>query len=456
MIWLSTLFFSIYLFQKCSGSLSPLRPNLNSLIFYYSLLISSFIGPLLIVLNIDQHYMLSRLEHQGIRQIGFLYICFIMVFLPLTMFLVSKWLGFNAEKEFNHYLKSRIVISDMDHRDFYLIIGTLSIISILSIFYMIIKLEHIPILEMLRGSSDLGRLRIEASRGFKGNEYIRNIFAIGLTPLLSFIAYAYACNTRYMRWRILFIVLFFLSIFVNIYDVQKAPVFFYFLMFILLNIYMGTFKLNFKRIFFIGFAGAGMLVCMYVFIQGVTSPDQFLSYNTGPIGRMILSQISPFFLHLDLFGDEVNFLHGKSLPNLLLGLYDFEQVRSARLTMEFYYPEKVEAGIAGVLNTIYAGEAYANFGAAGIIIGTFYIGVFVQLMYIGFIRMVKHPVSLSIFIYFTVTIPRVMVGGFVDFVFNPYWIFILVLFLGLLFLQKMKVSFVGGFKDYLSYKKNIL
>jgi oligosaccharide repeat unit polymerase len=453
-----TLIISIYLFKQSSGSLSPLKPNLNSLIFYYSLLISSFIGPLLIVLNIDHHYMLDRLEHVKYREIGFLYICYIMVFLPLTMYIVSKWLGFHAEKEFNDYLKSPVVISEIDSRDFFYIIGLLSLISILSIAYTFLKLEHIPILELLKGSSGLGKLRIEASRGFKGNEYIRNIFALGLTPLLSFIAYVYSLNTRLMRWRFLFVVLFMLSILVNIYDLQKAPVFFYFLMFILLNIYIGKLVLNFKWIIVIGLLGSILLVCMYVFIQGVRTPDQFLSYNTGPIGRIILSQISPFFLHLDLFGDEVNFLHGRSLPNLLLHLYDFNQVRSARLTMEYYYPEKVTEGIAGVLNTIFAGEAYANFGYAGIIIGTLYIGAFVQVLYIGFIRTVKHPITLSIFIYFTVTIPRVMVGGFVDFVFNPFWIFILVLFMGMLYLHKMKVDFSKGFMEYLNKdpkKKNV-
>ncbi|WP_242637944.1 MULTISPECIES: O-antigen polymerase [Bacillaceae] len=401
--------------------------------------------------------MLDRLEHQEYRKIGFMYICYIMVFLPLAMVLVSKCLGFNAKKEFNEYLKSRINISGINSRDFFFIISVLSFLSVASILYTFIKLEHIPILELLKGSSDLGKLRIEASRGFKGNEYIRNIFALGLTPLLSFIAYAYSINTRSIRWRLLFIILFFLSILINVYDLQKAPVFFYFLMFILLNIYLGKFTLNIKRVSIIGIIGSFLLVCMYVFIQGVRTPAEFLSYNTGPIGRLILSQISPFFLHLDLFGNKLPFLHGKSLPNILLQLYDFEpQVRSAREVMETVYPEKVTAGIAGVLNTIFAGEAYANFGFAGIIIGTLYIGVFIQIMYISFIRIIKHPITLSIFIYFTVTIPRVMVGGFVDFVFNPFWILLIVLFLGLLVLQKMKVDFLRGFKDYLNQGKKSL
>lgn len=452
LIWIITLVISISLFRKASGSLSPLKPNMHSLIFYYSLLLSSYIGSLLIVLDIDEHYMLVRLEHEEYRLIGFLYICFIMIFMPLTMYLLSEWIGFDARREYNNYLSSPVRINESDSRDFFYVIFSLALLSVLSIAYTMLKLEHIPIIELIRGSSNLGQLRIEASHGFKGNPYIRNIFALGLTPLLSFIAYAYASKTSWRRWRVLFLVLFFLSVLISIYDLQKAPLLFYFLMFILLNIYLGKLKLNFKRVISVGLLGIGIIIVMYVFIQGVTAPSQFLAYNSGPVGRMILTQISPFYLHLDLFGEEVNFLNGQSLPNLLTGLYDYEQIRSARLAMEHYYPDKVAQGIAGVINTIFAGEAYANFGAAGIIIGTLYIGAFVQIMYISFIRLPKHPVTISLFIYFTVTIPRVMVGGFIDFVFNPFWIFILGLFLGLLFLRKLKEDFLEDFLQF--FRKN--
>jgi oligosaccharide repeat unit polymerase len=451
LIWIVTLILSVSLFRKASGSLSPLKPNMHSLIFYYSLLFSCYIGSLLIVLDIDDHYMLVRLEHEEYRLIGFLYICFIMIFMPLSMFILSKWVGFEAEREFNAYLAAPVSIADSDSRDFFYIISGLSALSILSIAYTFLKLDHIPILELLRGSTNLGQLRIEASHGFKGNQYIRNIFALGLTPILSFISYAYASSTPLKRWRVLFLVLFSLSVLTSVYDLQKAPLLFYLLMFILLNIYLGKLKLNIKSVISVGLLGFCMIILMYVYIQGVTAPSQFLAYNSGPIGRIILTQISPFYLHLDLFGEEVNFLNGQSLPNLLTGLYDFEQVRSARLAMEHYYPEKVEQGIAGVINTIFAGEAYANFGAAGILIGTIYIGLFVQIMYIAFIRLPKHPITISLFIYFTVTIPRVMVGGFIDFVFNPFWIFILGLFLGLLFLRKLKVDFL---EDFLKYFRN--
>lgn len=436
-IWIITLFISIYLFKIVSGSLSILKPNLISITFYYSLLVTSFIGALLIVLDIDEHYMLTRLHNDDYREIGFYLICYIMIFMPLTMLLVTRLVGFNAHGEFHNYLKKKVSLSAKKDRDIFILMTTLSLICFLAVVYMIFILDKIPIVELFRGASNLDELRINAGRGFEGNIVFRNIFALGLPPVLSLIAYIYAIKTKSLPWWLLFLMLFGMSIFVSVYDLQKAPIFFYVLMFILVNIYIGKLTLNFRWISVIGVFGFSFLLVMYIVI-GNTSLLNLLSYNTGPIGRMILSQISPFFLHLELFGDKIDPLMGKSLPNIILNLYDIEQVRSARLVMEMYYPEKVEAGIAGVLNTIFAGEAFANFGYAGIILGTMYMGLFVQIIYILFIRLPKSPILISLFVYFTVNIPRVLVGGFTDFVFNPYWVFLFILFVGILILSRFK------------------
>jgi oligosaccharide repeat unit polymerase len=446
-LWLITLVISTYLFQKVSGSLSLLKPNLISIVFYYSLLVSTFIGALLIALDIDQNYMLFRMYNKAYKQAGFYWVMYIMLLMPLSMLLTSQLLGFKPKKELEQYLKAPIKLFSPQERDFFYIIVVLAAISLLAVVYTILKLEKVPIFELFKGSSELARLRIEASHNFRGNIIFRNIFAIGFTPILSFIAYIYAVKTKLLKWRVLFILLFFSALLINVYDLQKAPIFFYILMFILINIYIGKFRLTWGRITILGFFSVCLLIVMYLYIQKVTSIDQFLSYNSGPIGRLILSQIAPFYLHLDLFGNYVDYLNGKSLPGIILNLYDLEQVRSAKLVMENYFPERVEKGIAGVLNTIYAGEAYANFGAAGIVIGTIYIGIVIQIIYFAFLRLPKHPVIISLFVFFTVNIPRVVVGGFADFLFNPFWILIIVIFLGSLLFIRMKNDLVQYIKE---------
>lgn len=418
-IWLIVGVLSFWLFKKSAGTMSILKPNVLSIVFYYSLFISSFIGSLLIALNIDEHYMINLLADDRFRSIGFYTICFVMVMLPLSMLFVSKLLGFQPEKEFDDYLKKPVRV-DTDALTYLIYVG-LTGLGILSVAYTIYYLKAIPIIELLLGSNNLAELRIEASHNFGGNTLIRNIFALGLTPILSMITFIYGYKTRKLKWWILFLITFPCSVFIQVYDLAKGPIFFYTLMFILLLLYLNIIKLTWTRVVILGTLGVSLIVVMYVFIQGV-GLEQFTDYNRGPVGRMILTQIAGYYMHLELFSDRLPLLLGKSMPSSIIGLYDIEQIRSARLAMETYFPDRVEAGTAGVLNTLFAGEAFANFGYIGLLIGTIYVGIYIQLIYIIFLRLQKNPLFISLFIYFTVNIPRVVVGGFTDFLLNTLWV----------------------------------
>ena len=175
---------------------------------------------------------------------------------------------------------------------------------------------------------------------------------------------------------------------------------------------------------------------MYVSIQGVTGISSYLVYSSGPVGRIILAQISPFFLHLDVYSYSIDPLGVRLLPSFIVNLFDIEQVRSGRMVMENVFPETIDKGTGGVLNTLFLGEAFASFGYLGILIAIGYVAVVVQILYITFLRLPKTPVIISLFIYFTITIPRTLVGGVSDFLFNPIWIFITILLAGFLFLEQ--------------------
>ncbi|WP_264739654.1 O-antigen polymerase [Cytobacillus firmus] len=440
LIWCIVLAASIYLFKQAGGSLSLLKPNMNSIIFYYSFLISSFIGTLLIAMEVDDYYMINRLSHEEYRQIGFYIICLVMILFPLVMMLIAKLSNFNAKEEFNAYLSKDISLPFKEKNEFFLIFLMLSVISLASILYTLWKAPVIPILEVAIGNSEYspGELRIMAQREFGGNVLIRNIFAIALTPLLSLIAYVYAVRTGQVKWKLLYLSLFAGAILINIYDLAKSPVFFYLIMFLLLSLYIGVIRFTVRRLVLWGLLGAVALVSMYIVIQGVTDLGSYLSYNSGPVGRLIFAQIAPTFLHFDLYGNLLPFLNGKSLP-IITDLFDMDQVRSARVVMETVFPEKVEAGTAGVLNTLYIAEAYANFGYLGVIVSTIYIAALVQILYIVFIRLPKNPVFLCLFIYFTINIPRTLVGGFADFLFNPIWMLMTGLFVGILIFIRLRI-----------------
>ncbi|MDP4163970.1 MAG: O-antigen polymerase [Bacillota bacterium] len=454
-LWLLILVGSVYFFKRTGGTLSLLKPNLNSIIFYYSFLISSYIGTLLIAMGIDDYYMINRLVFPENRAIGFYAISFVMLFFPLVAFLLSKLVGFDASREFNDYLKKDIELPVAKKNEFFLLFAFISFISLAAVAYTFLKTAHVPILELVLRRTTLtpGELRIEAERNFGGNVLVRNLFAIALTPILSLVAYAFAVKTRELKWHLLFLALFVGAILINVYDLAKSPIFFYLIMFLLLKLYIGksfnflTFRENFIRfslnkMAIWGVAGLAVLIMMYIVVQGVTNIGEYLSYKSGPVGRVIFAQIAPTFLHFDTFPSAIPFLNGRTLPSTVLQLFDLDQVRSARLVMARVFPENIENGTAGVLNTLYIAEAYANFGYLGIIVGTIYIAVLVQAMYISFLRLPKNPIYLSLFVYFSINIPRTLVGGFTDFLFNPIWLMITGLLVGILVFIRIRTDFL--------------
>ncbi|KXG08977.1 hypothetical protein AT864_02661 [Anoxybacillus sp. P3H1B] len=457
-IWLVILFLSTALFRYVSGSLSIVKPNLVSIIYYYSLLVSSFVGSLLIALGVDHYYMTAKLfRPDEYRVIGFVVVCFVMVFLPLSMLLVSKLCGFEARTEFSRYLERPVQPVTSRSNEFFYCFSALSGFSILAILYTIWKTPHVPIFALITGHEEmsLAELRIQASLHFKGNILFRNIFALSLTPLLSLMAYIFSVLTNEFRWKILFFLLFIGALFVNLYDLAKSPIFFYLIMFLLVRIYIGETKLSAFKVMVYGLVGGIVLVGMYIVIQGVNDVESFLAYNKGPIGRIIFAQIAPTFLHLNLFGEVLPFLYGRSLPSILTGLFDIDNVRSARMVMAHVFPERIEDGTGGVLNTLFVAEAYANFGYLGIIIGTLYVGIVIQLLYICFLRLPKNPIFISLLVYFSVNIPRTIVGGFTDFLFNPIWILLAVLFGGMVLFLRVKADIWVFLKGSLLKKFNI-
>ncbi|WP_051272195.1 O-antigen polymerase [Shimazuella kribbensis] len=425
LVWILTLIIGVTLLHKSSGGLSFNKPNLHLVIFGYVYLISSLIGSLLIVLEIDRSYIINKLMFPESRQLGFLLVCGSFLLFAFTTVIVSKIVGFKPDLEFNRYWHApvnEVFSSEKNKKLFFRIFLGLSVVSLLSIIYTLLHTSTIPLFSAILGNTaDLAKGRIDAKEGYTGIVYVKNILAIGLTPLLSIISFAYALKTHRWAWRVLFGFLFVGAMIIQLYNFEKAPAMFYMIMLVLTSIFVGKLKLNLRIVLLFTAIGVAYIVVMYTLL-GATGSSTFLNYSQGPIGRIILTQIAPMYIFVDRFGEVYPFLHLYGLPESILKLYDVDQMRGARVIMMDLFPDKVQEGTAGVLNTLYVGEAYATYGVWSVVFASVYLGVFVQLLYILFIRLPKHPIFISLFVYFIISVPRAMVGGFSDLVINPIWI----------------------------------
>jgi oligosaccharide repeat unit polymerase len=438
---------SFFLFKKVSGSLKLTQLNMISWVFYYNLLAQSFVASILVVNNIDNHYLVSKISNESSRYFGWLAVQYTMLMMPLGMLFILFLFGYKTNSNlFQSYVRSPI-LPLFSLKDSYMRIPlyVFSAISVLSVLYVFYYLRTIPLFSMLGGAGHeiLNGLRQEASREFGGNTYVKNIFALALTPILSYVAFAYFKMTGSKKDLIWFLVLFFSSFMILTYNIAKAPFIQYLLGFVFLNVLInGNIK---KKTLGIAFALVlALLIVMYFLIAKVTDPSVLFSYNSGIMGRIFLSQAAGIFMTFDAFPDFIPHIGFASVSQAIsdaLGVSSLE--RSGRLLMEFFNPNAFKAGVAGVYNSLFIAEAWANFGLIGVVIAPFYVGAIIQLLFMLFLKLPKSPIVLGLFTSFSYK--SAVTGGVNEYFYSAGYLVLLVAFLG--------VFMIG--KGLRKYKKNL-
>jgi len=420
---------SALLFRKAAGTISLRKINLISLTFYF-LLIFGFTAVNLVVHKLDNHYLISKISDDSIRVTVFFVYIGVIILLPLVMLLTSKLFNFDASKEFRLYREREItnLFSRQDSFVFYPILA-LSLLGLSAVTYTFICIGKIPMLSLFvtRDPLVLAKLRIAISRGFAGNEYVKNILAYTLVPILSYITYIYTKKIRWLNWRCLFIILFLTSCLILTYNLEKAPILMYLFGFILAKVLIER-EISWYTLTRYSSVLVFLFLMLYIFIAGINLTE-IIFFRRVLLNRVFLTQMAGVYLHFDLFPGKYPFLRGQSFSSTLtIPLMGEKSIRSARLVMEHYNPSAVKAGTAGVINSLFVAEAYANFGWLGIFISIICVGFLIQTTFILFSRLPKNPLNLGIFIYLSILLPKMIFGGFADYIWNPgLWALILII-----------------------------
>lgn len=144
-----------------------------------------------------------------------------------------------------------------------------------------------------------------------------------------------------------------------------------------------------------------------------------LTISSGPGGRIFLTQIATLFLHIQVFPDINPYLAGSSLPTLYAKVLGLESgwIRSGRVVMEIIKPEAVVNGTAGVMNTVFIGEAYANWGILGVLLAPVLIGFLYSFVICIFLKHKKTPLWIIGYLIIFMNFSQMFIGGFVDYLY---------------------------------------
>ena len=410
------------LFQKASGTISIYRPHMMSIIFYLFFILMSVVGAVLVVNHVDYHYMIDKLNYESSRIYGFWAVMYTIVAFPIGMLGANRVFHVrNARRLFDYYTSKPLTVElhyndVMVHR---LLVG-LSVISVLAVLYVLYVLREVPLLKLFSDGSavEFAEFSNMTTRNFPGNQYVKNVLALTLTPFFSYVAYGYKLinNTRFNRWW--FYILFVASILIVSHNLAKAPLLLYGLGFLFIGVLRGN-CLSLKSIIFV--VGIILLVLIFLYTQLMSETDidliQLFSYNSGIVGRIVLSAGAGMYLMIDLFPNYYHFFGGSSMSSFvssMLGL-DYSD-RAARWVMAYVNPDGVAAGVAGVANSLFIGEAWANWGIAGVLLSPIYVGFIIQCLYIFVLRSPKTPFFVALLAFYSYK--GSITGGMNDYIYN--------------------------------------
>jgi len=455
---LTVLAISFCLFKKAAGTMALNKLNMISYIFYFHFFAMSFLGSILIVNHVDNHYLINKLAYDSSRFYGWLVIMYSMIAVPCGMMIAGIFFKNHDMKKLTDSYAKRKVEPLLSKKDSYLkvFVVVLSVISVFAVMYTFKSIGTVPIMSLLRGESAkvLAKLRIDSSMGFKGNIYIRNIFAIALTPILSYIAFAYYKMTKSKTDLVWFLTMLAAGIMISTYSLAKSPLLVYIIGFLLLKTLIDG-EVSKKLFVFVGCALVGILIAAYIFIMGFDTSriyTLFLSPNSGITGRILLSQSAGTFFSFDIFPSRHDFLGFSSFSNFISEIFAMpKNDRSARIIMSIIMPSAVEDGTGGVINSLFIGEAWANFGLAGVIFAPFWVGFVIQWSYILLLKTAKTPLFLALTVYLTLKWP--VTGGFNDFIYNAGIVTMLLIFIMIISSSLMLRMINSGKKYIVKFKK---
>lgn len=410
---------SFFLFKKANGTIRIDRITPLSLIFYYNLVLCSFLGATLMFIGITIHPDLRFIYNDSLYLITFLSVSYVLLSLPLFTIILNKIWRLEPQNSFIRYIKKPLIpLFTLNDKYMYYPLWGITFISCIVTIYLLIGS---PLLSFLMGGSvNVAEARIDYSRGFAGSEVVRNIIGHGFIPMCSYVVYSYMKISKNYKWKIMFILLFINSVLIYGASMSKSTIASYLLSFLLLKVLIDG-KIPIKQLM-----STGITVIMLVLIMYVVTKDNFaelvtdyeaLIFKGGPIGRVIFGQLVGFVNTLNVFPDIHHFLYGADFAFLRFLGFDF--IDSSRIVMAYVNPIGVRNGTVGVMNSLFTAEAYANFGYIGILLAPLAVASILHFFTLLLYKLPKTPIVIGWWVYSMFLLSKGITGGlFSEFIFN--------------------------------------
>jgi oligosaccharide repeat unit polymerase len=411
---------SYKIFKTITGSVSLFEFGFLPWLYFGQLLVMSYTGVML--LNAGIPYFLKFSNSSVIA--AFWAVSYCMIAIPLTIKILDKISKNSIAINSLHFQRigTQVKMTEND-RVMHLFWRIIFVISCCGTVYVYAQNGwKTPFFLSLTSDTSvalLNEMRYTAKYDFSGILYIRNLIALLLGPLVSLIFYAYYRQFNSITVKIWYWLSLINTVLIVTYSGEKAPLVFYILSIIIVEVCV---KGRLSKWRTIKYSIIVLVLIIGTFFKLTKNTEIYI--NGGIVGRILFAQIAGVPATFELFPKVYGFLNGGMFPEWITEVIGVEPASHKLLLKSHYDPVGVSTRSTGVMNTLFIGEAYANFGILGAVFSPIIISVIIFII-LNMLFKKKTPTSIGIYAWFSLHIG--LSGGFVNFLYNPKWFMIIII-----------------------------
>jgi oligosaccharide repeat unit polymerase len=383
-----------------------------------------------IVFNvIGAPFLIREYDPANIKYLLALNLC--LVIHTLVYSTTEYGFGFSHRREMSAFVSRPAINQDEDSIPYRSLFAVLFLITVVTAAMYVRNLPRVPLMELFSNpavGAALASSRADATSNFVGKYWRYYAILKLLLPMISLLAMSLASYRKNRFWITAFLIVFAFCIFIQLIDLQKAPIVFYLLSVMVMR-YLLHGRMRTRTLLLFGLVTLTLLVVMYVYIMGVTHGG-VARIARGISLRLFLAQTLGTQEVFRLFPDIHPFLMGTSFPNPAhLMPYDVFELDKYVFSRAFGV-----GSIEGTAPCTYYMEFYANFGFPAMIASMFVGAFLLQFTQILLIRMPKSALTTSFFGFLTVYASHAAIGS-ASTVFGTMFILLIIVLLCFHFLR---------------------
>lgn len=425
LITIIVLFITFLGFKRAFGSLSIETYMPHSHLFYYQIVAMTLVASIVLGSGVRSN-LLVRFNITD-ASVELTLICIWYMLIALSIGLMFFMRNINVRTYITQYSNKELLCAKEEISKLFYVLC--SLVAVFCVFYLY-SLDA-PIFQLLKGNmGSVLTSRVAYGRDFGGSAFIKNILGQHITVAVSYITFLYYRKYKKNFWRNIFVINFICALIISSASLSKAGTVDYLIPYLFLYTMTGK-RLRIRTwIPYICVLSFIVLLAYYIQAGGARSYWEVLfDVDEGPIGRIFFVQLQSLPAYFMIFPESCGFLLGKSIP--ILNYVSNIFVESARIVATYLEPEGVAAGYVGVANTLFLGDAYANFGWIGIIISPFIVAFWFAFFYKKLLFIKKTPENLAGIVMILYSLVSSFTGGFCSgYLFNTQIVTILFLIMG--------------------------